>query len=461
MSMKLKFNIENMGNIDNATVTIKPLTIIAGENSTGKTFITKSLYTVLDSVSKNHFLHEFYSSFLQLERSVSNFYDVINPSSIDLKFYNNFTHDIDQIKMQIITALLKCKFKEQDEILSKYKNLFNSLEVLIVTYLNDRSKLKKFEKFIRDINTIETNLHDFLHITNNRTEIIINNISNSLEEGLKKNFQITNLNSLIQQSKSKKSRLKLKLDNLGDIEIEHNQFINFSLNPDGIEEIQNVENIIFFDSPVYIKIKKALENCRQVRLPIIKDEDQYLKGYPQYLDKLYNYIDKEYIGTSEFGLISQEIQEIINGSFSVTKSGDILYTDNKNNVMPLSLTAMGISNIGLIDLLLRNNVINKGSFLIMDEPEVHLHPEWQVVLANILYKIAKQGANIIIATHSLDFLKQFEVLLKDENENAAEIISINKMPFDNEFTKLTELEKVNVVLDDLSKPFYDLYMQDI
>ena len=459
MSMELKFNIENMGNIDNATVTIKPLTIIAGKNSTGKTFITKSLYTVLDSVYKNHFLHEFYSTFFQLERSILEFYDAITPSNKDIKFYTQFTSNIQQIQNSIISGLLKCKFKEQAEIITRYEKLFTVLENNITSYIEDRRELKKFKKYAYDFENIETYLGELLYIVNNRTDIIINNISNTLEEGLKKNFQITNLNSLIQQGQSK--RLKIKLDNLGDIEIEHNQFINFSLNPDGIEEIQNVENIVFFDSPVYIKIKRALENNRQVRLPILKDEDKYLKGYPQYLDKLYSFIDKEYIGTSQFTLISQEIQEIINGSFSVSKSGDIQYTDNENNIMPLSLTAMGISNIGLIDLLLRNNVINKGSFLIMDEPEVHLHPEWQVVLANILYKIAKQGANIIIATHSLDFLKQFEVLLKDENEQASDIIAINKMPFDKNFSELSELEKVNEILDDLSKPFYDLYMQDI
>ena len=457
--MKLKFNIENMGNIDQASITIKQLTIIAGENSTGKTFITKSLYTVLDSVYKNHYLNEFYSTFLHLESSVLNFYDAINPSSKDLNFYNNFTDFINQIEHNVIEDLLKCKFKEQNKTLTKYKNLFDEFKILIEIYINDRTKLKKFQKHIEYIKTIQTSLDEFIHTINNRTDIIINNISNSLEEGFKKNFQITNLNALIQQGKSKK--LKIKLDNLGDIEIENNQFINFSLKPDGIEEIQNVENIVFFDSPVYIKIKKALENCRQIRLPILKDEDKYLKGYPQYLDKLYSFIDKEYIGTSDFNLISQEIQETIKGSFSVSKSGDIQYTDTENNIMPLSLTAMGISNIGLIDLLLRNNVIDKGSFLIMDEPEVHLHPAWQVVLANILYKIAKQGANIIIATHSLDFLKAFEVLLKDDKENAEEIIAINKMPFDKKFSKLSELEKVNEVLDDLSKPFYDLHMQDV
>jgi len=457
--MKLKLNIENMGNINNATITIKPLTIIAGENSTGKTFITKTLYTILDSVYKNHFLFDFYSKFISLERSISTLYDNINPNTKDIKFYTDFKYYYKKIEDNIFSDLANRKFKEQDEFISKNKTIFNMIKNLIDKYIEDRISLKKFQKFLLKLDDIKIALREFIYITENREKVIISNISHNLEEGFKKNFQITNLDSLITQGQSKK--LKIKLDNLGEIEIEHNQFINFSLKPDGIEEIQNVENIVFFDSPVYIKIKKALEKCRQIRLPILKDEDKYLKGYPQYLDKLYTFIDKDYIGHSEFDLISQEIQEIISGSFAVSKSGDIQYTDKNKNVMPLSLTAMGISNIGLIDLLLRNNVINKGSFLIMDEPEVHLHPEWQVVLANILYKITKQGANIIIATHSLDFLKAFEVLLKNEEENAEEIIAINKMPFKKEFSKLSELDKVDTILDDLSRPYNELYLQDI
>jgi len=82
-------------------------------------------------------------------------------------------------------------------------------------------------------------------------------------------------------------------------------------------------------------------------------------------------------------------------------------------------------------------------------------------LAKILYKIAKQGANIIIATHSLDFLKAFEVLLKNENENAEDIIAINKMPFNKKFSTLSEIDKVDIILDDLSRPYNELYLQDI
>jgi predicted ATPase len=184
-------------------------------------------------------------------------------------------------------------------------------------------------------------------------------------------------------------------------------------------------------------------------------------GNAQYLEQLYEYIDKEYIDIADFDEVSKEIQEIINGKLEVSQSGEIRYKDKENNSIPLSLTAMGISNVGLIDLLIRNNIINKGSFLIMDEPEVHLHPKWQVFLAQILYKIAKSGANIILATHSLDFLKAFENILKEEEEVAENIISINQMPYNEENEELSELEKVGFVLDDLSKPFYDLYMQDI
>lgn len=331
--MQLNYTLQNIGNIDNASITIKPLTIIAGENSSGKTFVTKSLYTVLDFIYKD------------------NFFQANDDKILNMKF--------------------------------------------------------------------------------------------------KKNFQTINLKELI--NKNQMEHLTLSLDGLVEIKIQQDQSIDLNL----ATTHQKLENIIFFDSPLYIKIQKALKKENY-----IKNEEKYLKGYPQHIEQLYDFLEKEYIDTPDFDTLSKEIQETIKGRLDFIR-GSLYYRDQSDNLIPISLTAMGISNIGLIDLLLRNNIINKGSFLIMDEPEVHLHPQWQVFLAQILYKIAKNGANIIIATHSLDFLKAFENILKDEDENAEEIIAINKMPYNEEFTKLSELEKVGYVLDDLSKPFYDLYMQDI
>lgn len=201
-------------------------------------------------------------------------------------------------------------------------------------------------------------------------------------------------------------------------------------------------------------MRKALNKDNRFKF-LQKDEDKYLKGYPEYIDELYNFVDKEYIGESDFINIANELQSIISGKLNVTKSGDINYIDNNGTSVPLSLTAMGISNIGLIELLLRNNVVKKGSFLIMDEPEVHLHPKWQVALARSLYKIAQGGATIVIATHSLDLLKAFQVIMDEHSDE--NIVSVNKMPFDNKFAELDERDKVDIILDDLSDPYCNLF----
>jgi predicted ATP-dependent endonuclease of OLD family len=37
-----------------------------------------------------------------------------------------------------------------------------------------------------------------------------------------------------------------------------------------------------------------------------------------------------------------------------------------------------MTNLGMIQALLKNNVINEGSFVFFDEPETNLHPAWQV-----------------------------------------------------------------------------------
>jgi len=459
-----------MGNIENATITIKPLTIIAGENSSGKTFLTKSLYTILNSIYRDHFTDTLINRYGLLHEQCSEYFNKLKSTvQIDDRFQLDYTDYIPHIE-EAIGELAKCTFPEQEDITDEHREMFDDFFDIIIEYFNNRKKLKKLSYLHDRISSILETVEKLSYIIDNRNDVVVDRITESLRTGFKKNYQITNLQDLINKTKTPKredskkekkeeeeNELSIDIENIGNIGINHKSNISFSFNNDGIQKVQDVKNIVFFDSPVYIKIRKALEktNSNLFRL-MMKDEDKYLKGYPEYLEKLYNFIDKEYIDIPDFDEVSQEIQRTISGKLDITKSGDIHYKDERGNSIPLSLTAMGISNIGLIDLLLRNNVINHGSFLIMDEPEVHLHPIWQVALAKILYKIAKGGATIIIATHSLDFLKAFQVLL-DEEPIGESIISVNKMPFDNNFAKLSEYEKIDTILDDLSRPYCDLF----
>jgi predicted ATPase len=459
MGLNLKYTLENIGNIDKATVTIKPLTIIAGENSCGKTFVTKSLYTILNAIYKDHFSDQLIDNLQSLDRHCHIFMETLsNPAKIDLAFNHEYLNQVNDIKM-IIKVISKGSFENQSKVLEENKKKLSDFNQSIKNYFTNRKQIQKFSKYAVLIDSVLTYVDDMEKTLNNRVSVIIESINSSLDSGFKKNYQITNLQSLIKRGQ--KESLKISIDEIGNIEIDNQSIIKFKFDAKGIQKVQNVQNIVFFDSPVYIKIRKALEKKNTRFFDFLSsNDDKYLKGYPEYLEQLYNYVDKEYIDISDFDEISKEIQSIISGKLDISKSGDISYSDEQGNSIPLSLTAMGISNIGLIDLLLRNNVINKGSFLIMDEPEAHLHPKWQVELAYILYKIAKHGANIILATHSLDLLKAFQTILKDDPETANEIMAINKIPFNNDFLALSEREKIDTVLDDLSKPYYDLYMKN-
>lgn len=345
--MIMNFQVRNVGNIRFSDIILKPLTIIAGENSTGKTFVTKSMYALLH------------------------------------------THALISHNLASVPG--------------------------------------------KDFNVVASHL---------------------FEKSLKKNFQIKSLKRLIC---AEHTEAMMQIEHLG-LEAAFNEsetHYTFA-HPD-----HSIGNVIFFDSPIYIKIRKALQGVRNSGLIMLDKEDNYLKGYPDYVDELLKMVDEEYIEKPDFKEISDDIHHLLNGRLVVNDDGNIVYLNSDNQTIPLSLTAMGIGNIGVIDLLLRNNFINKGAYLIMDEPEVHLHPQWQVKLAEILYKLAKNGANVVIATHSLDLLKAFQIILQENETEAEQIIAFNKMPYSSDFAKKSEREKVDQILDDLSQPFYDLYMRSV
>ena len=56
---------------------------------------------------------------------------------------------------------------------------------------------------------------------------------------------------------------------------------------------------------------------------------------------------------------------------------------------------------GILQLLFGvDDLFTQNSLLLFDEPEVHLHPEWQVELAKLLVKLAESGIPIFVSSHS-------------------------------------------------------------
>lgn len=67
--------------------------------------------------------------------------------------------------------------------------------------------------------------------------------------------------------------------------------------------------------------------------------------------------------------------------------------------------ASGIKSFGLVQLLLDMDFINESKMLIWDEPENHLHPQWQIEFAHLLVKLAKSGIPVVVSSHSPYFIQ--------------------------------------------------------
>lgn len=76
--------------------------------------------------------------------------------------------------------------------------------------------------------------------------------------------------------------------------------------------------------------------------------------------------------------------------------------------MRLRLTAIssGLAELAPLDLLLRRQIIGPGDWLIIEEPEAHLHPENQRRIATLLVRLVRWGVRVLCTTHSDIILHQ-------------------------------------------------------
>jgi predicted ATPase len=129
----------------------------------------------------------------------------------------------------------------------------------------------------------------------------------------------------------------------------------------------------------------------------------------------------------------------------------------------LSLAASGSTNLGMLALLLKRGAILPGSVLFIDEPEVHLHPAWQVILVKTLYELSKRGVTVIIASHSIDIMKAIEMLMDSDDEiDQSQHFGINQLTADGMSVDISEnnFKRLAAIKEDLGKPFYDMFIEE-
>ncbi len=144
-----------------------------------------------------------------------------------------------------------------------------------------------------------------------------------------------------------------------------------------------------------------------------------------------------------------ELENIINGKFTKDDFGDFLFVRDEKKI-PIINTATGIKQFGILQKLIENNYIHEKSVIILDEPEVHLHPKWQLKMAQLIVALVKNGVKILVNSHSPYMIEALQRYAEQEKIRSdfylAEHGKIGKIENSNSQT-------LSKIFEKLSEPF--------
>ena len=214
----------------------------------------------------------------------------------------------------------------------------------------------------------------------------------------------------------------------------HNKIENRNYNSKIIsrsfEKLKVFPKIIYVPTEInFEEIKKAQTNLKK-EYNFINIVDSYeIKDIPSYIATRISKVANEEENLT-MGQVRKKVFKEINGIFEILELDVKLSEISKDeNSMPIftdsSGKKFGINELssGEKQLFLRTLAIKmlepENSIIMIDEPELSLHPKWQQKIVDVYRKIGRNN-QIILATHSPHILGSVEkenIILLEKNEN--------------------------------------------
>jgi AAA ATPase domain len=104
-------------------------------------------------------------------------------------------------------------------------------------------------------------------------------------------------------------------------------------------------------------------------------------------------------------------REILEGRIEIGTYGETLFIPaGTTERLGVNLASSSVKALAGLSLFLRHRA-QKGHFLIIDEPELNLHPHNQRLVARLLARLARSGLKVMISTHSDYILRELNNLI--------------------------------------------------
>ena len=423
----INLDITDFGPINKANIELKKLNVIAGVNGSGKTTSSKLLYCFLTSNSDE----KEYLANMSINRRIRS---TINYLLDEFEFeFKNYL-ELSNLKSELL-------FKSTDK---SYKTQFTDNINLLKKIVNE-SQIKNKEEYIEKINAIEYALE-----INSIEHRQFFEVSSSL---LSSEFRINDLKpdktNVRFYGKQNNHEFSYKLDS-------HESKFGFIIEKGDLNSI-NIKNIIYIDSPSIFNAKNMSEAV------ILRNQPYHLRFLSRILSIQKNNDDVyDELFNNKLDKFNDKITSLLGGFIYYNDEKDEFFFKKEDNEYSMNNSASGVKQLGIIQMLLSNRKLTEHSFLIIDEPEVNLHPEWQVEFAEMIVLMIKElNISIFINTHSPQFIEAIEVYsikygLRDETnfyltkkDENSEKYNVKKIEYNNLYELYNNLGDPYDIIDEI------------
>jgi predicted ATPase len=385
----MKFTLKNIGLTKSAEIELPGLTVIAGHNDVGKSTVGKAVFTVVKTIAEEEAYRDSKNKKI-ISSELADLYQRVRTFTkqkphVWESFHAEFT-------MLTLGRAIEKKLFYKNEISEFVSIKLSTIQLNIENCLNDDLKKgnisendrKEILEFIQaDLANLKEKLLGGLLISDSYKEVFNFFIKTIFEEEINNKYVKESASISVTEGKI----------NLCEAHFEDNKTTEVKVaEPLGIDDVTYIDTPLIYDIAKYVN-SMAISGEGKGEEDIIKTKIDLIRKLSR--------INKE-VSEKELEKIFDQISETIEGKFSYDSlNNQFFYTSKKTqHEFKASNIASGIKSFGILQLLIQNGYIHKNALLIVDEPEVHLHPEWQIVYARVLCLLAKAGVPILISSHS-------------------------------------------------------------
>ncbi len=374
----MKIKIQNLGVLKQAEFTLANLTIICGGNNTGKTYATYALFGFLST----------------WKRMLS-----IN---IDDKIQQLLAEGVIRIEIQdyikqtqkIVTKVCQEYTEQLPNIFAAAPERFKETKFDVIFDVNEINLKRKFEQKIR------LSSRGFFSLIKNddSTELVVTHL---VEQG----------------------KVKIPTQVLQEIITDALKEIIFSqLFPKPFIASAERTGAAIFLKELNFARNRLLEEIGQVYYHI-DPRELLFKGYQDYPLPVEENVDftreLETIFKKRIFLYNNHLEvlndfaDIIGGEYAVTPSDELYYLPKQGKRSPkLSMLESYSAVRSLLDIgFYLKHEAQPGDLLMVDEPELNLHPENQRRVARLFARLINLGIKVFITTHSDYIIKELNTLI--------------------------------------------------